>query len=108
MQNKITIQNLNAWFGAKQVLHEINLGIEKNRITAIIGPSGCGNPHLSDVSIECMKLCLMQKLQEILVTTKISMIGYRPCGYSKAHRYGIPEAKPISYDCQYTIMLSRD
>ena len=42
MQNKITIQNLNAWFGAKQVLHEINLGIEKNRITAIIGPSGCG------------------------------------------------------------------
>lgn len=42
MENKITIENLNAWFGAKQVLHEINLGIEKNRITAIIGPSGCG------------------------------------------------------------------
>ncbi len=42
LENKITIENLNAWFGAKQVLHEINLGIEKNRITAIIGPSGCG------------------------------------------------------------------
>ncbi len=42
MQNKITIENLNAWFGAKQVLHEISLGIEKNGITAIIGPSGCG------------------------------------------------------------------
>jgi len=42
MQNKITVENLNAWFGAKQVLHEISLGIEKNGITAIIGPSGCG------------------------------------------------------------------
>ncbi len=42
MQNKITVENLNAWFGTKQVLHNINLGIQGNRITAIIGPSGCG------------------------------------------------------------------
>jgi len=42
MQNKITVNNLNAWFGAKQVLHDINIGIVKNSITAIIGPSGCG------------------------------------------------------------------
>jgi phosphate transport system ATP-binding protein len=42
MQNKITVNNLNAWFGAKQVLHDIDIGIEKNGITAIIGPSGCG------------------------------------------------------------------
>jgi phosphate transport system ATP-binding protein len=42
MENKITVENLNAWFGSKQVLHEITLGIEKNGITAIIGPSGCG------------------------------------------------------------------
>src|SRR5659263_719055 len=42
MQNKITVNNLNAWFGTKQVLHDINIGIEKNRIIAIIGPSGCG------------------------------------------------------------------
>ncbi len=42
MENKIIVENLNAWFGSKQVLHEISLGIEKNGITAIIGPSGCG------------------------------------------------------------------
>ncbi len=42
MQNKITVENLNAWFGTKQVLHNIDLGIQGNRITAIIGPSGCG------------------------------------------------------------------
>lgn len=33
---------LNAWFGAKQALKNINLSIEANAVTAIIGPSGCG------------------------------------------------------------------
>jgi len=34
--------NLHAWFGQKQVLKDINLGIKDNAVTAIIGPSGCG------------------------------------------------------------------
>ena len=34
--------NLNAWFGQKQVLKEINLSMKTNSVTAIIGPSGCG------------------------------------------------------------------
>ncbi|MDO8725388.1 MAG: phosphate ABC transporter ATP-binding protein PstB [Candidatus Methanoperedens sp.] len=42
MENKITVENLNAWFGAKQVLYDISIGIEKKMITSIIGPSGCG------------------------------------------------------------------
>ncbi len=33
---------LNAWFGAKQALKNINLSIRANAVTAIIGPSGCG------------------------------------------------------------------
>jgi phosphate transport system ATP-binding protein len=33
---------LNAWFGAKQVLKDINLNVKANAVTAIIGPSGCG------------------------------------------------------------------
>jgi phosphate transport system ATP-binding protein len=33
---------LNAWFGSKQALKNINLRIRTNFITAIIGPSGCG------------------------------------------------------------------
>jgi phosphate transport system ATP-binding protein len=33
---------LNAWFGSKQALKEINLTIKANAVTAIIGPSGCG------------------------------------------------------------------
>jgi phosphate transport system ATP-binding protein len=34
--------NLNAWFGQKQALKDINLSIKANSVTAIIGPSGCG------------------------------------------------------------------
>jgi phosphate transport system ATP-binding protein len=33
---------LNAWFGQKQVLKDINLNVKTNAVTAIIGPSGCG------------------------------------------------------------------
>ncbi len=33
---------LNAWFGQKQALKDINISIKTNSVTAIIGPSGCG------------------------------------------------------------------
>ena len=38
----IEVENLNAWFGKSQALHEINMNISANHATAIIGPSGCG------------------------------------------------------------------
>ena len=39
---KMKTENLNAWFGQKQALKEINISIRANLVTAIIGPSGCG------------------------------------------------------------------
>lgn len=38
----IHVRNLNAWFGAKQALYDINMEIPANQATAVIGPSGCG------------------------------------------------------------------
>ncbi len=38
----IDVQELNAWFGKAQVLHDIKMKIEPGQVTAIIGPSGCG------------------------------------------------------------------
>ena len=43
---KVSIRNLNAWFGMKQALKNISLEIKKNTATAIIGPSGCGKTTL--------------------------------------------------------------
>ena len=42
----IDVSGLSAWFGSKQVLQDINLGIEQGSATAIIGPSGCGKSTL--------------------------------------------------------------
>ena len=38
----IHVQKLNAWFGTKQALFDINLELADKKTTAIIGPSGCG------------------------------------------------------------------
>ena len=39
---KIKSKNLNVYYGNKQALHNINLEINNNEVTALIGPSGCG------------------------------------------------------------------
>lgn len=42
MNTKIEAKNLNLFYGEKHALKDVNLNIEKNKITAFIGPSGCG------------------------------------------------------------------
>jgi phosphate transport system ATP-binding protein len=63
MQNKIIVENLNALFGTKQVLHSINLSIEENMITAIIGPSGCGKSTF----IRCIN-----RMHEVVAGARVS------------------------------------
>jgi phosphate transport system ATP-binding protein len=38
----INVRNLNAFFGTNQALHDVNMQVPPNHVTAIIGPSGCG------------------------------------------------------------------
>lgn len=45
-QYKVSIRNLDAWFGSKQALKNINLDVKTNTVTAFIGPSGCGKTTL--------------------------------------------------------------
>ncbi|MCX6170870.1 MAG: phosphate ABC transporter ATP-binding protein PstB [Ignavibacteriales bacterium] len=42
MEIKLSIKNLDAFYGKNQVLKNISLDIPKNKVVAIIGPSGCG------------------------------------------------------------------
>ncbi len=72
---KLKIENLNVWFGKKQVLYNINLDFKKNHVTAIIGPSGCGKTTL---------LRSMNKMHELIpnakVTGSITMDNYNIYG----------------------------
>ena len=39
------IQHVNLFYGKNQALKDISMQVRKNEITALIGPSGCGNPR---------------------------------------------------------------
>lgn len=40
--SKITVRNLNLYYGENHALKNVNMDIRENAITALIGPSGCG------------------------------------------------------------------
>ena len=43
MENTIFhVDNLNLYYGEKHALKNVALDIKKNKVTALIGPSGCG------------------------------------------------------------------
>jgi phosphate transport system ATP-binding protein len=39
---KMTIKNLDFWYGDNKVIHDVSLNINENKVTSLIGPSGCG------------------------------------------------------------------
>ncbi|MGA9845277.1 MAG: phosphate ABC transporter ATP-binding protein PstB [Nitrososphaeraceae archaeon] len=43
---KLSIRNVNAWFGNKHVVKDVSLDVKENSVTAFIGPSGCGKTTL--------------------------------------------------------------
>ncbi|MGL4667705.1 MAG: phosphate ABC transporter ATP-binding protein, partial [Saezia sp.] len=43
---KLSVENLNFYYGAFHALKNISLTIPKNQVTAFIGPSGCGKSTL--------------------------------------------------------------
>ncbi len=60
---KMQCIELNAWFGTKQALKNINLSVKTNHVTAIIGPSGCGKSTL----IRCLN-----RMHELVPNARMS------------------------------------
>lgn len=60
---RFEIENLNAWFGSKNVLKNINMKIKEKAVTAVIGPSGCGKTTF----IRCLN-----RMHEIVPGAKVS------------------------------------
>lgn len=59
---KLQAINANLWYGDKQALKDITIGIEPNTVTAFIGPSGCGKSTL----LRCFN-----RMNDLIESTKI-------------------------------------
>ncbi|MEO3993881.1 MAG: phosphate ABC transporter ATP-binding protein PstB [Desulfurococcaceae archaeon TW002] len=63
MAPKFVVEDLNAWFGTKQVLRNVNIKIEERAVTAVIGPSGSGKTTF----LRCLN-----RMHEIVPGTRVS------------------------------------
>ena len=59
---QLEAKNANLWYGEKQALKDITIGIEPNTINAFIGPSGCGKSTL----LRCFN-----RMNDLIENTKI-------------------------------------
>ncbi|WP_250277808.1 phosphate ABC transporter ATP-binding protein PstB [[Clostridium] colinum] len=91
---KISVENLNLYYGAHHALKNINMNIEKGKITAFIGPSGCGkstflktlnrmNDLVENVKIEGKVLLdgediYSPKVDTTLLRKKVGMVFQQP------------------------------
>jgi len=59
---KISVRDLNFWYGETHALQGISMSIKSNQVTALIGPSGCGKSTL----LRCMN-----RLNELIQGTTL-------------------------------------
>lgn len=90
--NAFEIRDWNVWFGTKKVLHNINLNIEKNKVTALIGPNGSGKTaflrSLNRMNTEARTSgsiyffngtnLYSPKIPQVELTTRVGMIFQKP------------------------------
>ena len=81
--SKLSIKNLDLYYGDFKALKNVNLEIEANKITAFIGPSGCG------------KSTLMPHRWRDPSGRREYFQGYGRKYVKKARRNGIPEAESL-------------
>jgi len=99
-KNKIEVEKLNLWYGSKHALHDLNIKIYENQITALIGPSGCGkstflrclnrmNDLVSSARIEGQVIIdgqdiYAKEVDEVSVRKRIGMVFQQPNPFPKS------------------------
>ena len=93
-KSKISVQDLNFYYGGFHALKKINLELPANKVTAFIGPSGCGKSTLLRTFNRMFELypdqraegqilldgqnILNKKLDVSLIRAKIGMVFQKP------------------------------
>ena len=92
--SKISVKNLNFYYGKFHALKDINLEIPENKVTAFIGPSGCGKSTLLRIFNRMYELypeqraegeimfdgenLLTSKKDVALIRSKVGMVFQKP------------------------------
>ena len=85
-QTKLSVSNLDLYYGNFHALKNINLELPEKEITAFIGPSGCGKSTL---------LKSLNRMNDLIEGCRITgqVLG---CEFAAAQsRHGVPEAESV-------------
>ena len=97
-QNSLQVKGLQLYYNDDvQALHDINLDIQKRRVTAFIGPSGCGKSSL----LRCFNR-MNDLVDGCSVEGKNSAGGGEylcpgsgSCRAASTYWHGVPETQPV-------------
>ncbi len=100
LKTKVSVKDLNLYYGDNQALHGITMAIYENQITALIGPSGCGkstflrclnrmNDLINSVRIEGdividRKNIYDRDVDEVAVRKRVGMVFQQPNPFPKS------------------------
>ncbi len=99
-KTRVKVKDLNLWYGQNQALYDINIDLYKNKITALIGSSGCGkstflrclnrmNDLITSVNIKGSvvidkKNIYDKDVDEVSVRKRIGMVFQQPNPFVKS------------------------
>ncbi|RZM78454.1 phosphate ABC transporter ATP-binding protein [Pseudoalteromonas rubra] len=101
-RHAIVLSNVSVFYSGEKKVKNINLNVEKNRITAFVGPSGCGKSSVLNVinAINCdYQNCTFDG--EICIASKTPMKGVRRLNKVQLRRtvgtiFQMPQPFPLS------------
>jgi phosphate transport system ATP-binding protein len=97
LKERITVRNLNFYYGQNQALKNISLSLYQNKVTAFIGPSGCGKSTLLRVLNRMYDLYPNQRAEgEVLLDGKSILSPKQDLNLLRA-RIGMVFQKPTPF-----------
>ncbi len=94
---KISVRNLNFFYGNSQALFDNNLDIYANKITAVIGPSGCGKSTHLRVYNRIFELYRNQKATGEVLLDGTNILEPNTDLLQLRHRVGMIFQKPTPF-----------
>ena len=94
---KLSIRDLNFYYGGKQALFDVNVSFAANAVTALIGPSGCGKSTLLRTLNRIYNLYPGQKATGKVLLDGEDMLGARVNVAALRARIGMVFQKPTPF-----------